>query len=286
MESRFIRLDRAVIAVSGDDRASFLQGLISNDTAKAGPAAALWAAFLTPQGKFLYDLFVVEKDGALLLDVEAARAEEFRKKLSLYKLRAKVTVALTELAVYAAPAAAMGLDAAPGAAAPFGDGVAFVDPRRAEMGARVLLSGPDALIAAGLTEGELAQWDARRLELGLPDGSRDMVVDKALLLENGFDELGGVDFNKGCYMGQELTARTKYRGLIKKRLLPVTIDGPAPAPGTPLTVGGAEAGEMRSSCGPLGLALVRLEHLHNVLEAGEARLKARVPDWVKLPEAE
>ncbi len=286
MESRFIRLDRAVISVSGDDRASFLQGLISNDTAKAGPAAALWAAFLTPQGKFLYDLFVVEKDGALLLDVEAARAEEFRKKLSLYKLRSKVTIALTELAVYAAPAATLGLDEVAGAAAPFGDGVAFVDPRRAEMGARVLLSGPDALIAAGLAEGELAQWDARRLELGLPDGSRDMAVDKALLLENGFDELGGVDFNKGCYMGQELTARTKYRGLIKKRLLPVTIDGPAPAPGTPLTVGGAEAGEMRSSCGTLGLALVRLDHLHDVLEAGEARLTARVPDWVKLPEGE
>lgn len=286
MESRFIRLDRAVIAVSGDDRASFLQGLISNDTTKAGPAAALWAAFLTPQGKFLYDLFVVEKDGALLLDVEAARAEEFRKKLSLYKLRAKVAVTLTEMAVYAAPAAALGLDEVAGAAKPFGDGVAFVDPRRAEMGARVLLSGSDVLIAAGLAEGELAEWDARRLELGLPDGSRDMAVDKALLLENGFDELGGVDFNKGCYMGQELTARTKYRGLIKKRLLPVTIDGPAPAPGTPLTAGGAEAGEMRSSCGTQGLALVRLDHLHDVLEAGEARLKARVPDWVKLPEAE
>lgn len=286
MESRFIRLDRAVISVSGDDRASFLQGLISNDTAKAGPAAALWAAFLTPQGKFLYDLFVVEKDGALLLDVEAARAEEFRKKLSLYKLRAKVAVTLTEMAVYAAPAAALGLDEVAGAAKPFGDGVAFVDPRRAEMGARVLLSGSDVLIAAGLAEGELAEWDARRLELGLPDGSRDMAVDKALLLENGFDELGGVDFNKGCYMGQELTARTKYRGLIKKRLLPVTIDGPAPAPGTPLTAGGAEAGEMRSSCGTQGLALVRLDHLHDVLEAGEARLKARVPDWVKLPEAE
>lgn len=285
MESRFTRLDRAVLSVSGDDRASFLQGLISNDIGKAGPDRALWAAFLTPQGKFLYDLFIVEHGGAFLIDVEAARAEEFRKKLSLYKLRAKVVIALTDLSVFAVMNAdALDLGDHPGAARPFGDGIAYVDPRLASVGARVLLASPDTLIAAGMAEADFATWDQTRIEAGLPDGSRDMVVDKALLLENGFDELGGVDFEKGCYMGQELTARTKYRGLVKKRLLPVIIDGPAPEAGTPLLAGEAEAGEMRSSCGDVGLALVRLEFLGQTLKAGAATLTVNVPDWVKLPE--
>lgn len=285
MESRFIRLDRAVLSVSGDDRASFLQGLISNDIAKVGADHAIWAAFLSPQGKFLYDLFIVAHGDALLLDVEAGRAEEFRKKLSLYKLRAKVTIATTGLSVFAVPhAAALGLEGLAGAARAFGDGVAYTDPRLVALGGRVVLADDQALVAAGLTEGDPATWDAARIEAGVPDGSRDMVVDKALLLENGFDELGGVDFNKGCYMGQELTARTKYRGLIKKRLLPVAIVGAAPAPGTVLTVDGAEAGEMRSACGQMGLALVRLEHLGDTLVADGATLTARVPDWVRLPE--
>jgi folate-binding protein YgfZ len=285
METRFTRLDRAVISVSGEDRASFLQGLISNDIHKAGPEHAIWAAFLSPQGKFLWDLFIVAHGDAFLLDVEAARAEEFRKKLSLYKLRAKVTVAMTELSVFAVMnAKALDLGDAPGAARAFGDGVAYVDPRLARLGGRVVLASPEALVAVGLAETDLAEWDAVRMAAGIPDGSRDMEVDKALLLENGFDELGGVDFDKGCYMGQELTARTKYRGLIKKRLLPVAISGPAPASGTPLLAGEAEAGEMRSSSGDVGLALVRLEHLGKPLTAGGATLTVSVPDWVKLPE--
>lgn len=284
MPSRFIRLDRAVLSLSGDDRFSFLQGLVSNDVNKAAERA-IWAAFLTPQGKFLYDLFVVAQGDTLLVDVEAGRAEEFRKKLSLYKLRAKVVIAPTELSVFAVTdAGALGLAGTPGLSQSFGDGIAYVDPRLASLGTRVVLSSDQALVTAGLEVGEPSLWDAARIAAGIPDGSRDMAVDKALLLENGFDELGGVDFEKGCYMGQELTARTKYRGLIKKRLLPVTVDGIVPPPGTVLTVGGAEAGEMRSSCGQEGLALVRLEHLNDTLLADGATIRARVPHWVKLPE--
>lgn len=284
MPSRFIRLDRAVLSLSGDDRFSFLQGLVSNDVNKAAERA-IWAAFLTPQGKFLYDLFVVAQGDTLLVDVEAGRAEEFRKKLSLYKLRAKVAIAPTGLSVFAVTdAGALGLAGTPGLSQSFGDGIAYVDPRLTDLGARVVLSSDQALVAAGLEAGEPALWDAARIAAGIPDGSRDMAVDKALLLENGFDELGGVDFEKGCYMGQELTARTKYRGLVKKRLLPVTVEGAVPPPGTVLTVGGAEAGEMRSSCGQEGLALVRLEHLNDTLLADGATIRARVPHWVKLPE--
>jgi folate-binding protein YgfZ len=284
MESRFTRLNRTALSVAGEDRATFLQGLISNDIKKAGPARALWAAFLTPQGKFLWDLFIVEKDDAFLIDVEAERAEEFRKKLSMYKLRAKVTVAMTDLQVFAVmDAPALALSDEPGAARAFADGVAYVDPRLESLGARVLLTNPEPLLAAGLAEADFATWDLARLGAGIPDGSRDMVPDKALLLENGFEELGGVDFEKGCYMGQELTARTKYRGLVKKRLLPVTISGPV-EPGTPLMAGEVEAGEMRSSCGDVGVAMVRLEHLGKPLTAGGASLTVSVPDWVRLPE--
>jgi folate-binding protein YgfZ len=116
----------------------------------------------------------------------------------------------------------------------------------------------------------------------VPDGSRDLPVEKAILLENGFDELHGIDWQKGCYMGQELTARTRYRGLVRKRLLPVEIDGPLPASGTPVMAGDKEAGEMRSGIDGLGLALLRLEHLDKgPLTAGGATLTPRKPDWVK-----
>ena len=125
------------------------------------------------------------------------------------------------------------------------------------------------------------------LSLGLPDGTRDMIVDKSILLESGFDELNGVDWNKGCYMGQELTARTKYRGLIKKRLMPVEIEGAVPEAGTPLILNGKDVGEIRSTAqtdgGGLGLALVRLETLEDgatpTFEAGDARVTPRKPDW-------
>ncbi|MBC7905619.1 MAG: folate-binding protein YgfZ [Rhodospirillaceae bacterium] len=287
-DTRYTRLNRAVLSVAGEDRRTFLQGLISNDITKAGPDRAIFAAFLTPQGKFLWDLFIVESGDAFLVDLEAARIEDFRKKLSLYKLRAKVTISVVEdLAVYAVFAPqAIGLSGEPGAARPFGDGIAMVDPRLPQLGARVLLKSAHALQNAGLAEAPLAAWDVLRLGLGVPDGSRDLPVDKALLLENGFDELGGVDFNKGCYMGQELTARTKYRGLVRKRLLPVVIQGDAPEPGTPVMAGEVEAGEMRSSNGPVGLAMIRLEHVKSPLTAGAAKLTVTVPEWVRLPEAE
>ena len=120
--------------------------------------------------------------------------------------------------------------------------------------------------------------------MGVPDGSRDLQVEKAILLENGFDELHGIDWDKGCYMGQELTARTRYRGLIKKRLLPVRFDGPTPAPGSQVTCEGKDAGTLCSSIGDRGLALLRLERLDGPLLAGGTLLKPEPPDWIKLPE--
>ena len=291
-EMRFTRLaHRALLAVGGEDRREFLQGLISNDTGKISADRAVFAAFLTPQGKFLHDLFLVQRGDEFLIEAEAERVEDLRKKLSMYKLRSKVTVAVAEgLSVFAAfgpgAAPALGLPEDAGAAKALGGGVAFIDPRLAAAGIRAYL--PDASALVGFAEAPFAAWDEMRLGLGLPDGSRDLPVEKAILLENGFDELNGVDFQKGCYMGQELTARTKYRGLVRKRLMPVRIEGNIPEPGTPVMRGEVEAGEMRSAAGTVGLAMIRLEHFRGGADftCGGARLTAWKPDWAVFPEAE
>ncbi|MCA3324386.1 MAG: folate-binding protein YgfZ [Roseomonas sp.] len=263
--------DRAVLEISGEDRVAFLQGLISNDVTKARADQALWAALLTPQGKWLADFFVIATPEALLLDVEAAQLAMLIQRLSRFKLRARV--ALRDASADWRVHAAWGEGAPP-------EGLAARDPRLPEAGWR-LLAG------TGLpSNASPADYAAHRLALGLPDGSKDMEAEKSVLLEGGFDELNGISWTKGCYMGQELTARTRYRGLLKRRLVPVAIDGPAPERGTPiLAADGAEAGEMRSSQGAQGLALLRLEWLgKGALTAGGARLTPQLPSWMKLPE--
>src|SRR5712675_414062 len=283
--------DRGVLAVSGPDLRSFLQGLVSNDTEEVGPAQARYAALLTAQGKYLHDFMMIEVGGAIWLEAEARRLGDLKRRLSIYRLRAKAALEeQSDLAVAAifgeAALASAGLSGEPGAARPFASGVAFVDPRLAALGVRCILPRADlraALAAAGLADAGSPAYDRRRLELGIPDGSRDLVVEKSILLESGFDELNGVDWQKGCYIGQELTARTKYRGLIKKRLMPVQIVGPAPAPGTIVSANGREAGEMRSSRDGLGLALLRIEPVlaGKKLTAGEAAISPMRPGWMR-----
>lgn len=292
-DTKAVRLfHRAFLAIEGEDRQTFLQGLVSNDVNKATPDQALYSAFLTPQGKFLHDFFLIDSQDGFLLETEADRLADFQKRLSLYKLRSKVAIAarpdMVALALIGPDARDL-LDLAndPGAARPFAGGVAYVDPRLPDMGVRMALpadSVEDALRGLEVREGTLDLYDRARMTLGLPEGSQDMELEKAILLENGFEELHGVDFQKGCYMGQELTARTKYRGLVRKRLMPVQIHGSAPEPGAILTLDGKEAGEMRSSLGNIGLALVRLEALAEAqgraLESGDARLTPVKPAWV------
>jgi folate-binding protein YgfZ len=262
---------RGVVEVSGADRVGFLQGLVSNDVTRAVPGAAVWAALLTPQGKWLADFFVHGEPARLLLDVEAAQAPMLVALLTKFRLRAKVALrdASADFAVLAGWGGALppaGLLAAP-------------DPRLAEAGWRGLAAAPPA------SDATPEAYDAHRLSLGLPDGSQDLLADKSVLLEAGFDELGGVSWSKGCYMGQELTARTKYRGLLKRRLFPVAIDGPLPAPGTPVTHGEAEVGEMCSGRGAQGLALLRIEAAEAgaPLACGAARITPRIPAWMVLP---
>ena len=283
--------DRGILAVSGPDRRAFLQGLVSNDVEKIAADRAIYAALLTAQGKYLHDFIMVAAGEAIWLDAEAGRLADLRRRLSMYRLRAKVTLdELPDLAVAAVfgdgVCGVLDLPEQPGAARPFAGGVALVDPRLMALGARVILPREDireTLIAAGIAEADFAAYDRHRLALGIPDGSRDLIVEKSILLESGFDELNGVDWQKGCYIGQELTARTKYRGLIKKRLFPVRIDGPAPASGTILSLDGKEAGEMRSSRDGTGLALLRRDAVveGQPLAAEGATLTPMQLEWMR-----
>ncbi len=295
---------RSVLTIAGEDCAAFLQGLISNDATRIAPERAIYAAFLTPQGKYLHDFLIAATEEQFLLDVEAARRADLQKRLSMYRLRSKVTIAdgstdWTVATIYGADALAkLHLPTEPGTTIAAGKGVVFTDPRLAGLGARAILPKDEAvawLSAQGLTQGDEGAYDRLRLALGIPESNRDLIPEKSILLESGFDELNGVDWQKGCYMGQELTARTKYRGLVRKRLLPVTIDGPVPEAGAVIMAGDKEAGEMRSHAadGSVGLAMLRLEALDALrkggsvtLLSGETKLTPSLPDWVRLPAQE
>ncbi|WP_417832208.1 YgfZ/GcvT domain-containing protein [Terasakiella sp.] len=265
--------NRAVLKIEGEDRLDFLQGLISNDVNKVTATDGIYAAFLTPQGKFLCDFFIAQENDALLLDIDAEAMPAFKKKLMMYKLRANVAIAdvSAQYEVFAA----------------FGDkttqsGV-FADPRLEEAGYRAILpNGQDIENAEPVP---FETYELMRIQLGLPDGARDMTVEKSILLENGFDELHGVDWNKGCYMGQELTARTKYRALIRKRLFPVMVEGDLPAPGTEITSGDKVVGEIHSGIQNMALATLKLDALDDELSANGAKLTPKKPDWMVLPES-
>lgn len=285
-EAGYSLLDsRGVLALGGEDRAAFLQGLVSNDVRRAAPDRALYALFLTPQGKFLHDLFIAETGAGLLLEVEAARRDDLLRRLKMYKLRSRIaledrTDGLAVAVIHGEGALdRLGLTADPGAARPMGGaGVVFTDPRLPALGARAILpraGAADLLAAAGLSERPAAAYDALRVGLGVPDGSRDMAVERAIPLENRLDALNAIDWDKGCYMGQELTARTRYRALIKKKLFPVAVDGPMPEVGTPVLCQDKEVGEIRGGAGGMALALLRLDDLERAEAEG---LPLRVPD--------
>ena len=292
--SHILLQNRGLLGVSGDDATDFLQGLVSNDVTRVSPDRALYSALLSPQGKFLHDFFIFQIDGGLLIDCEADRLDDLKRKLTMYKLRSKVDlIDRSEDFCVAAligddVADALELDVREGLAKDFLGGVVFIDPRLAAIGGRAVIPQSEAqasLDKAGFPAGSLDEYETARLHLGLPDGSRDMIVDKAILLENGFNELNGVDWDKGCYMGQELTARTHYRGLVKKRLMPVRVEGSLPASGTKIMLGYVKAGEMRTGQGELGLALIRLDQLKaaidtdSAMSTDEAILHPEKPDW-------
>jgi hypothetical protein len=263
---------RGVVEVGGEDRRGFLQGLVSNDMDAALPGRCVWAALLTPQGKWLADFFVFSDGTRLLLDCARDHSASLVTTLSRYRLRARVTVRDVSAGFH--------LHAGWGHAA-MPEGLAASDPRLPGAGWRALAGAPLA------SDADEAAYDRHRLALGLPD-ARDLEPQKTVLLEAGFDELNGISWSKGCYMGQELTARTKYRGLLKKRLFPVAVDGPLPLPGTPVLHAGADIGEMRSGRDGLGLALLRIGAVSAgaAFSCGDATLMPSVPGWMVLPARE
>lgn len=285
--------DRGLLAITGKDAREFLQGLVTNDVAKIGPRRAIYAALLTPQGKYLHDFFMIEFDGAILLECEAKRGGDLAERLGHYIMRAKVKIEdITPRYIVAVllgddVAAMVSPKAKLGAAKAFGGGVIFVDPRLSQGGVRAILPRATAiekLEAQNFLPAKAGHYDLLRLQLGLPDGSRDLEIEKSTLLESGFDELNGLDWDKGCYLGQELTARTKYRGLVKKRLVPVEIEGPLLEFGATIHLEGNEVGEMRSSLGHHGIALMRIEALEKAsggreFRSGRSILVAQRPSW-------
>ena len=256
--------DRGILRLAGPDTVDFLQALVSNDVSGIAPGSARYATLLTPQGKFLHDFFVVaapEAEGALLIDCERSRIDDLKRRLTLYRLRSKVTIEdrSDDWIVLAAPDGGLVDDL----------GVIVADPRHPALGQRLYWPASEQL---PVEPADAAPWDARRIALGVPDGSRDMIVDKTILLEARIDAFHGIDFRKGCYVGQEITARSRYRGTVRKKLFPCRVDGPLPASGTPVTVGHSEVGEVRSGMGDRAIVLLRLERPEGELVAGDARL--------------
>jgi tRNA-modifying protein YgfZ len=256
--------DRAVIAVSGPEARDFLQGLVTNDVARVAPGAPRYAALLTPQGKILFDFLIGESDGIFLLDCPAATRDALAKRLSLYRLRAKVEIAArTDLAVVWTENETPSFDR---------------DPRHPALGFRSIMPKAEAPSANGSEA-----FQTLRLRLGVPEG-RDFGHDKMFALDSDLDELNGVAFDKGCYVGQELTARMKHRGTARKRLLPITGDATLPQPETPITAEGREVGTLQSVYDTKGFALLRLDRLEEAndasLSAGDITVRTAKPDWL------
>lgn len=237
--------DRALIVVTGSERVSFLNGLLTNNLGPVESGATVYACLLTPQGKYLFDFFIRAEGESLLLEVDAARRADCLRRLSLYKLRADVTLAAEDgykvLVGFDEPVPAGGL--------------AFTDPRHPDLGWRGWWPVSEPLPPTEDAEA----YHRHRIGLGVPDGSRDLEPDRSILLEFSLDCFNAIDFAKGCYIGQELTARTKYRAVLKRKAQPVRLTGPVPPPGTPILAGEKEAGELRFAVPGLGLALIRLD---------------------------
>lgn len=251
---------RKVWKLTGADRFKFLQGLVSNDVLPLEKAPGLrWAALLTPQGKYLADFFICRPEGAdhLLIDIAADLAGDTLRRLLMYRLRADVKIEETDLTVV------RGLADAP-------DGVpegAFADPRHSALGWRGYgMAGGPAKV----------DWDAIRVEHLIPESGAELIPNETYLLEAGFERLHGVDFRKGCYVGQEVTARMKHKTELRKGLVKLAISGAAPV-GTPILTDGKEAGTLFTQAKGFALAQMRFDRMTGELAAGSARLTAMFP---------
>ena len=271
--------DRAAVRVEGPEARAFLQGLVTSDMDQVAPGRARHAALLTPQGKILFEFLVAEAGPeSFLLDVASAKAAELAKRLGFYKLRAKVEIREAgDLRI------AAGWDGAPEA-----PGTVFPDPRLAALGFRAVAPAEalDAWLASPAVEAvDAAAYEAHRISLGVPEGGRDFPFGDSFPHEADMDQLGGVDFDKGCFVGQEVVSRMQHRGTARRRVVPILIEGPVPPPGTEITAGARAVGEMGSAVAGRGLAMLRLDRVADAagapLRAGGARLRLLKPGWAR-----
>ena len=238
---------RQIFEITGADRVSFLQGLVSNDLRKLAQGP-IYAALLTPQGKFLADFFLIDAGEAVLLDTAAELADDLARRLALYRLRADVGITPSPRQVM------RGTGPAPAGALP--------DPRHPAMGWR--LYGPKA-------GDDGTDWKEVRVEHLIPEAGAELIANESYILEAGFERINGVDFRKGCYVGQEVTARMKHKTELKKGLARLRIEGAAPV-GTPITAEGREVGTLGTQSGGRALAMVRFDRVVGEMQAGTARL--------------
>ena len=258
MTERIARLDsRALVKVSGPDAKPFLHNLLTQDVETLEPGALRFGALLSPPGRLLFDLFLWGDEDGVVLDVAAEKRDALIQRLSMYRLRARAEVTVDDRPVMVSwPGLAEGFSA---------------DPRTAALGGRA--------IGARAASADEDDWDAHRLAVGVPDPARD-VDDGTYPIEANFDLLNGIDFAKGCFVGQETTSRMKRRGEIKKRMLPLTFDGPAPAVGTEVLNGDLRAGTILNGRDGAAMALVRLDRLDGNLTVDGRTAKVERPAFL------
>ena len=262
--------DRGVIEVGGADATGFLQRLITNSVLNIPKGEGRYAGLLTPQGKLLFDFFVVPlpegPDAGYLIDCAGEQTADLVKRLNLHKMRA--TIAIEDQSKKFAVAAIFGGEVAAGI-----EGVFYRDTRAPQMGVRAIVPRGGAL--AKLDRAEASRYEAHRITQGVPKGGVDFRYGDAFVHDVNFDLMNGVDFKKGCYVGQEVVARVHYRNSARKRIVKIHFEGPAPAQGTQITAGETNIGQVGSTADGEGLAMVRLDRLEEARAAGVA-LKAGV----------
>lgn len=257
MQASFLS-ERSVIILSGEDVIEFLQGLVSSDVPSLSTQNSLYTAMLSPQGKFLHDFFLINWKKMVFIDIASSRAKDLVARLKLYRLRSKVEIELDESLSIAAIWDSKPEQADNSIEIESADYKVYHDPRLPSLGFRAIGRKSELENLFQKNHYEISTEDSYRyfrLSLGVPD-TGDMIIDKSLLLEFGFEELHGVNFSKGCYIGQEVTARSKFRGQVRKSIYHITADTHLPNLGSEITLADKSAGEIRTSYGNIGLALI------------------------------
>jgi folate-binding protein YgfZ len=267
--------DRGVLRLAGADARKFLQGLITADIDRVRDGAGLHAGLLTPQGKILFDFFVVADGGDVLLDIARDKAAELAKLLGFYKLRAAIEIA-------DAPSLAVAVIWG-GTPSPLDGAIIYPDSRLTELGVRAVLPAGAGAGDLGCDLASADDYHAFRIGLGVPEGGRDYAFGEAFPHEALFDQLSGVDFTKGCFIGQEVVSRMEHRGTARRRIVPVEGDGPLPAPGTSVEAGGVPIGTLGSVSGGKGLAMLRLDRAEEALARGAALMAGGVTLSLRRP---